>query len=226
MENKWNDGINSLPVLPPYAFQMNKPRRMLSSAQHKVNRLALLNATYFPEDKSKVSQGRTSIAEKPCVHFSTRCSEYCILRLCSGTSVPTCWWPLTDGCSLSFYMAVRSHIQYLFPIVAGWKGSHGKSPPRVQYKAGMFLALLTGTYGDQILSVVLLQKPKHDKSNDWWNLSRLRSRAIFARSAFGAGPTPILLLTAEKSASVPGSWFKRVVLSLWMSWVCFMHHEQ
>lgn len=44
-------------------------------------------------------------------------------KQCCGTSVATCWLSLTDGCSLFFYMAVRSHTSHLFHIAAG--SQHG-----------------------------------------------------------------------------------------------------
>lgn len=69
---------------------------------------------------------RTNInCKKSLVYISaqthTRFTEYC--TKCCGTSVATCWLSLTDGCSLFFYMAVRSHTSHLFHIVAG--SQHG-----------------------------------------------------------------------------------------------------
>lgn len=129
-------------VWPLFAFQIEKAK-MLSSAQEQLLPHAVLNATYFPKGISKVSQGQTwqnlvYVSEQ--IH--ARFTEYFICRLCSGTSVATCWWSLTDGCSLFFYMAVRSHTSHLFHIVAGSqhgsKDCSGESLQEFGIKLGCF----------------------------------------------------------------------------------------
>lgn len=137
----------------PFAFQINKPRRKLSSAQHK-----LLPRTFFwtPlifqrtnqrsfKDELQLQENLVCVCVRVSQQIHARFAKYCIRRLCCGTSVATCWWSLTDGCSLFFYTAVRSRTSHLSHIVAGSqhgpKGSLGKALRRVRYKNwGLFLS--------------------------------------------------------------------------------------
>lgn len=75
-------------------IEINK-KEMLSSVR-------AMNATYFPNHTSKVSQGQTSIGlggggtkKTHIVHISEQIhagfSQCLICRLCSGASVATCW---------------------------------------------------------------------------------------------------------------------------------------
>lgn len=118
LEQKWGHDYEKKSLHYQFSFPSLFKSQNLEGCfyQHITN-------TFFAKDKLKVSQGQPSEAGKVLVYIAqqihTRCSRNCIRLLCSGTSVAVCWWSLTDGCSLFFYMAVRKHTSHLFHIVAG-----------------------------------------------------------------------------------------------------------
>lgn len=116
---------------PHFSNQQTRKNAFISASQAPWRSLTqllfFLNTTYciFP----KVSQGRTWIAGKILsTSFSTYIQDALngvLVCYASGTSVATCWWLLTDGCSLFFYMAVRTHTLLLSHTVSAIQ--HGQN---------------------------------------------------------------------------------------------------
>lgn len=160
-------------VWPLFAFQIEKAK-MLSSAQEQLLPRAVLNATYFPKDILKVSRGQTSISRNIlCISLNRYMHDSLnSLFLGCATSVATCWWSLTDGCSLFFYMAVRSHTSHLFHIVAG--SQHGSKDllmrvsTRVWYKSGGFWTIRIIRISKLIRWFHVCITPPEAQPIKWW----------------------------------------------------------